>query len=364
MDIKKIINHVQSNGGVVFDTPYYINLFGIRDENNVNKFNDTLFVYWYDENKNIHTYSPTKGFTTDPGFKSLTAPVSAKGCAILKEGWYRRLWMKGLHHNKYSALVQVNPCTVYRDNDKDKVLDMDPNKTDTGLFGINMHRANENAVSVNVENWSAGCQVWASPGEFSYFMQLINKANNVGQKYFSYFLVNKKNFCVEEKVNEEVKPIVVPTTEGKMQLNEEGLNLIKSMEGCKLKAYKCPAGIWTIGYGNTYYENGTKVKEGDVISQQRADELFKNITEKSFAEPVRKLITKPITDNMFNALVSFTYNLGLGNLKASTLLKKVNANPNDPTIANEFSKWVKAGGKILPGLVKRRDLEAKLYFKK
>lgn len=360
MDINNIMNFVKKNGGLVFDTPYFLNLFAVRDASNVNKFNDTLVVYWFDNNKAIHTYSPTKGFTTDPGFKSLTSPVSKKGCAILKEGWYRKLWTKGLHQGKYSALVQANACTVYRDNDKDKELDMNTAKTDTGIFGINMHRANEKAVSVNVENWSAGCQVWASPGEFSYFMQLVNKAISAGQKYFSYFLTNNKMFSIT--VNSSATTMVIDKPV--MKLNTEGLSLIKKYERCKLTAYKCPAGVWTIGYGNTFYEDGTKVKQGDKITQQRADELFKNIVEKKFAEPIRKLITSYVTDNMFNAIVSFTYNLGIGNLKSSTLLKKVNANPNDKTIADEFAKWTKSGGKVLSGLVKRRKAEADLYFKK
>ena len=165
MDINEIINYVKTNGGVVFETPYFLNLFAIRDESNVNKFNDTLVVYWFDENKTVHTYSPSKGFTTDPGYRSLTAPINSKGCAILKEGWYRRLWVKGLHKGKYSALVQANPCTVYRDNDKDKELDMNTTKTETGLFGINMHRASEKNVSVNVENWSARKKKKKRPGE-------------------------------------------------------------------------------------------------------------------------------------------------------------------------------------------------------
>lgn len=360
MDINNIMNFVKKNGGLVFDTPYFLNLFAVRDASNVNKFNDTLVVYWFDDKKNVFTYMPTKGFTTDPGFKSLTSPQNKKGCAILKEGWYRKLWTKGLHQGKYSALVQANSCTVYRDNDKDKELDMNTAKTDTGIFGINMHRANEKAVSTTVENWSAGCQVWASPGEFSYFMQLVNKAISAGQKYFSYFLTNNKLFNIT--VNSSATTMVID--KAPMRLNTEGLNLIKKFEGCKLTAYKCPSGVWTIGYGNTYYEDGTKIKQGDKITQQRADELFKNIVEKKFAEPIRKLITSYVTDNMFNAIVSFAYNVGLGNLKNSTLLKKVNANPNDKTIADEFAKWTKSGGKVLAGLVKRRKAETDLYFKK
>lgn len=147
-------------------------------------------------------------------------------------------------------------------------------------------------------------------------------------------------------------------------MTEEGISLIKKYEGCKLTAYKCPAGVWTIGYGNTFYEDGSTVKPGDKITQERADQLFRNILEKKFLEPIRKLIVSDINDNMFSAIVSFTYNVGIGNLKSSTLLKKVNANPNDQTISLEFKKWVKSAGKVLPGLVRRRESESDLYFKK
>lgn len=149
-----------------------------------------------------------------------------------------------------------------------------------------------------------------------------------------------------------------------MMMTEEGISLIKKYEGCKLTAYKCPAGVWTIGYGNTFYEDGSTVKPGDKITQERADQLFRNILEKKFLEPIRKLIVSDINDNMFSAIVSFTYNVGIGNLKSSTLLKKVNANPNDQTIALEFKKWTKSAGKVLPGLVRRRESESDLYFKK
>ena len=149
-----------------------------------------------------------------------------------------------------------------------------------------------------------------------------------------------------------------------MMMTEEGISLIKKYEGCRLTAYKCPAGVWTIGYGNTFYENGSTVKPGDKITQERADQLFRNILEKKFVEPIRKLIVSDVNDNMFSAIVSFTYNVGRGNLKSSTLLKKVNANPYDQTISLEFKKWVKSAGKVLPGLVRRRESESDLYFKK
>jgi lysozyme len=145
-----------------------------------------------------------------------------------------------------------------------------------------------------------------------------------------------------------------------MEVNKAGKDLIKQFEGCKLKAYKCPSNLDTIGYGNTFYEDGTKVKPGDVITQERANELLDIIVE-DFAKKVKPLIKQNLTDNNFSALVSFAYNAGVGNLKSSTLLKKVNANPKDPSIRAEFKKWVRANDKVLNGLVKRREAEAKLY---
>jgi lysozyme len=147
-----------------------------------------------------------------------------------------------------------------------------------------------------------------------------------------------------------------------MNLSEAGKNLIKSFEGCKLKAYKCPAGLNTIGFGSTFYPDGTKVKEGDVITKEKADELFDVIAD-DFVKKVKPLIKKELSDNNFSALVSFAYNAGVGNLRNSTLLKKVNANPNDETIRAEFMKWVRANNKVLVGLERRRKAEADLYFK-
>lgn len=147
-----------------------------------------------------------------------------------------------------------------------------------------------------------------------------------------------------------------------MKLNKAGADLIKSFEGCKLEAYKCSANKETIGFGNTFYEDGSPVKMGDKITHDRADSLFELISD-SFAAKVKPLITANLSENQYSSLVSFAYNCGIANLKSSTLLKKVNANPNDPTIRAEFEKWNKAGGKVLAGLTRRRKAEADLYFK-
>jgi lysozyme len=146
-------------------------------------------------------------------------------------------------------------------------------------------------------------------------------------------------------------------------INKAGKDLIKSYEGLRLESYKCSANKDTIGFGNTFYEDGRPVKPGDKITLDRANQLFDFIIAK-FAAKVKQLVKSDINENQFAALVSFAYNCGVGNLQNSTLLKKVNANPDDPTIADEFMKWTKAGGKQLGGLVKRRKAESNLYYEK
>jgi lysozyme len=148
-----------------------------------------------------------------------------------------------------------------------------------------------------------------------------------------------------------------------MKIINDAIILLHKYEGLRLDAYLCPAKIPTIGYGNTFYENGSKVKIGDKITKARAEELFNNILENNFASPVRRLIKSKVNNNQFSALVSFAYNVGVGNLQKSTLLRMVNENPNNPAIREQFMRWNKAGGKELLGLTRRRESEANLYFK-
>jgi lysozyme len=119
--------------------------------------------------------------------------------------------------------------------------------------------------------------------------------------------------------------------------------------------------VWTIGWGSTFYEDGSAVKHGDVITQERADRLFVILLDQ-FAAQVRPLITARVNDNQFGALLSFAYNAGVGALRRSTLLRLVNANPSNAAIRLEFGKWNRAGGQVLNGLTRRRIAEADLYF--
>ena len=146
------------------------------------------------------------------------------------------------------------------------------------------------------------------------------------------------------------------------KVSSKGLDIIKKYEGFSSKPYLCPSKVITIGYGSTYYEDGSKVKLTDSpITQERATELLEALLV-SFERAVDSYCTDNLNQNQFDALVSFAYNCGVGNLKSSTLLRKVNVNPNNPTIKDEFLKWTKGGGRTLSGLVRRRTEEAQLYF--
>lgn len=145
-----------------------------------------------------------------------------------------------------------------------------------------------------------------------------------------------------------------------MKISENGLNLIKEFEGFSSVAYLCPAKIPTIGYGNTFYANGTKVKLGEQISKTNALELLELVVNKDFADKIFPLIKVKVSQNQFDAMVSLAYNIGVGNFSKSTLLKKVNSGDFDGA-SNEFLKWNKSGGKELLGLTRRRKREHDLF---
>ena len=143
-----------------------------------------------------------------------------------------------------------------------------------------------------------------------------------------------------------------------MELSKSIKSKIKAWEGCRLLAYRCPAGVLTIGYGHT----GPDVTPGKRITQPEADALFEADIRK-FADGVaEKLNNAKINNNQFDALVSIAYNIGMGAFLKSTLFRKVMADPDDPDIRAEFARWVCGKGKVLPGLIKRRTAEANHYF--
>lgn len=143
-----------------------------------------------------------------------------------------------------------------------------------------------------------------------------------------------------------------------MELSKLIKDKIKEWEGCKLTAYRCPAGVWTIGYGHT----GPDVMLSKKITQAQADALFE-ADIKQFAKQVEiNFKGVQLSACQFDALVSLAYNIGIGSLIKSSLYKRVKADPSDPSIRMEFAKHVKAGGRVLPVLAKRRTFEANHYF--
>ena len=142
-----------------------------------------------------------------------------------------------------------------------------------------------------------------------------------------------------------------------MKTSPKGIALIKEFEGLRLKAYKCPGGVWTIGYGHT-----AGVKPGMLISKAQAEEYLK--ADLIAFERYLNGLGLALNQNQFDALVSFIYNVGTGNFSNSTLLRKVRANPQENSIMDEFLRWVYSKGRVLPGLQRRRLAEMKLYFSK
>jgi len=148
-----------------------------------------------------------------------------------------------------------------------------------------------------------------------------------------------------------------------MTASQNCINIIKMFEGYKAKSYLCPAGVVTIGFGSTMYQDGRKIKLGDTINEDQGNQLLMwELKNKSIS-----LQGLNLNQNQFDSCLSFIYNVGIGAFTKSTLRKKILLNPNDPSIKLEFMKWNKAtvGGKltVLKGLTRRRTAEAELYFK-
>ena len=173
---------------------YDVNIVGVRNANTngevTNKFDDHVTISYKDENGewNFHCFDAT----TDPGKHWVENIMRKEGVAILKEGQYRGSHKIGLHQGKYEALRQQKPVTVYRDNNKDGSYDMNEENTQTGLFGINIHRATkwEGKKSTQIDKWSAGCQVIAANDDFRLFMEICRKARDVWGNSFTYTLIN------------------------------------------------------------------------------------------------------------------------------------------------------------------------------
>lgn len=185
---------LEKKGYTYFTRGYYnLNIIGVRSNTNkrvTNKFDDVLVVIYRDNNDVV--VRKCFDITTKPGLYYMNNPTNAKGTGILVPNQYRDCWEIGFHQGKYKALCQRKPITVYRDNNRDSVYDLEPNHTDTGIFGVNIHKAGTN--STQVDKWSAACQVFANSSDFATFMKLCdNQISNGNGKTFTYTLLNEED---------------------------------------------------------------------------------------------------------------------------------------------------------------------------
>jgi len=173
---------------------FNINIIGVRRDNaGTNKFDDFILVVYRDaELKEICKIYPA---TTDPGEHWLKNPMNPKGTAVLTTGQHRGAWTIGKHQNNYTALVQCKPLKVWRDNNKDEIIDYNNISTvvDNGYFGINIHRSNPYDKSYLVNKWSAGCQVFQAVADFNEFVALCKKSANLYGNSFSYTLITEQD---------------------------------------------------------------------------------------------------------------------------------------------------------------------------
>ena len=192
------VKEIFRNKGYKFfttDKPFNVNIIGVRAFNvKSNSFDDTLMLIFSDRQGKVHNIQ--FDITTDPGLYYLNHPMNYKGTAIVVPNQYRGLWKIRKHQGKYLALGQKSDVEVYRDGNRDNVLDYDRSTIEKGIFGINLHHSNYYTQSTVVEKWSAGCQVFKRVKDFNYAMRLFKLASKYYGNSFTYTLLEEKDFIL------------------------------------------------------------------------------------------------------------------------------------------------------------------------
>jgi hypothetical protein len=192
-NIRTLLLLMKLKGYKVYDKPYQLNIVGVRNNSALpNKFDDILYAFWKDDKDKWNGSFYT--ITTDPGTYWLKNPMNKLGAAILKNGQYIDAYTLGLHRGEYKALIEQKPVTVIRDYDRNALLDFNNGKEDTGNFGINIHRAGSKGTTINVDRWSAGCQVFENADDFANFLGLAEKHKGLYGNNFTYTLVDERAY--------------------------------------------------------------------------------------------------------------------------------------------------------------------------
>ena len=192
-EIRGLITALKIKGYRIFTRPYELNIVGKRSPTTIpNIFDDKINVFW---TNNVGDWEGrVYDATTDAGTFWLLNPMQSKGTALLKEGQYIDSYAVGLHQGKYVALVQVKPVTVIRDYDRNAILDFYNGVEDTGMHGINVHRANETGTTKTIDKYSAGCQVFSNADDYIEFMRLVDRQKNLYGNKFTYTLIDERSY--------------------------------------------------------------------------------------------------------------------------------------------------------------------------
>lgn len=205
MILPRVKSILRSKGYVVHTRPYELNIVGVRTRSTVpNRFDDEIHVFY--KSKPLKWEYHIFKATTDPGTYWLQNPMQPQGTAILSQGQYENAYQIGMHLGKYKALVQIAPVTILRDYDRNAKLDFFNGRKDTGLFGINIHRAMSKGTTKFIDKFSAGCQVFQRAEDFQHFMELCEKHRSLYGNRFTYTLLDFRAMR-----RESIKRIVVGT---------------------------------------------------------------------------------------------------------------------------------------------------------
>ena len=197
-EIKSLISTLKDKKYVIYEKPLQLNIVGVRSDSvTPNKFDDFIYVFYKNAKNDWEGFSYPA--TTDTGTYWLKNPMNSGGSALLKEGQYVDAYERGLHKGQYKALVQKKPVTIYRDYNRDAILDFNNGKESTGIFGINIHRASATQPSQLVDLWSAGCQVFQDPNDFNHFIKLVDVAEATNGNKFTYTLIDERAYNRKKK---------------------------------------------------------------------------------------------------------------------------------------------------------------------
>jgi hypothetical protein len=193
-EIRTLLGVLKSKGYRIYSKPYELNIVGRRTDNTKpNSFDDFIYIFYKNNDDDWEGYKAPS--TTDAGTYWLEKPMQSKGTALLKGGQYVDTYKIDLHNGRYYALTQrLNPVVVIRDYDRDNVLDFNNGKEETGMFGINIHRASLVGTTKLIDKYSAGCQVFSNIDDFNKFMEMAYKQKDLYGNKFTYTLIDERTY--------------------------------------------------------------------------------------------------------------------------------------------------------------------------